>query len=56
MRPAPRSAGRVVALILGALALVVLLVNAHLVYVAATSQPDCVALEDAAYRAARPAC
>lgn len=50
------SAGRLVAVILGAVALVFLAANAHLVYVAVESQPDCVAAGDAAYRAARPAC
>lgn len=50
------SAGRLVAVILGAVALVFLAANAHLVYVAVESQPDCVAAGDAAYRPAKPAC
>ena len=50
------SAGRLIALVLGAVALVFLVANAHLVYVASESQPDCVAAGDAAYRPARPAC
>jgi len=52
----PRRPGRAVAVILGAVALVFALANAHLVYVATESQPDCVAAGEAAYRAARPAC
>lgn len=47
--------GRLVAVLLGAVALVFVAANAHLVYVAATSQPDCVA-EPGAFRAAKPAC
>lgn len=50
------SAGRLIAVILGAVALVFAAANAHLVYVAATSQSDCVADPDAEHRAARPAC
>lgn len=64
MRSAIRAAalgarpGRVFALILGAVGLVFVAANAHLLYVATTSQPDCVAPAsgEAAYRAAKPAC
>ena len=60
MSGAGRSTGRLVAVVLGAVALVFAAANAHLVYVATTSQPDCVAPagadEAAAYRAAKPAC
>ena len=50
--------GRFFALILGAVGLVFVAANAHLVYVATSSQPDCVAPAsgEAAYRAAKPAC
>ncbi len=56
MTAEPRSPGRLIAVALGAALLVFVLANAHLVYVAASSQPDCVAEADAAYRAAKPAC
>ncbi|HUF87592.1 MAG TPA: hypothetical protein VMM59_09430 [Thermohalobaculum sp.] len=49
-------AGRVVAVVLGAAVLVFVLANAHLVYVATSTQPDCVAEGAGGYRAAKPAC
>lgn len=55
-----RGTGRVVAVVLGAIGLVFVLANAHLVYVATSTQPACVAPEEeadgAAHRAAKPAC
>lgn len=55
-----RGTGRLLAIVLGVAALVFAAANAHLVYVAITTQPDCVArsgaTEDGGYRAARPAC
>lgn len=55
-----RRSGRLIAVALGAAVLVFVLANAHLVYVATSSQPDCVAHAGEAggdgYRAAKPAC
>lgn len=51
-----RRAGRLLAVALGAAALVFVLANAHLVYVATSTQPDCVADGRGSYRAAKPAC
>lgn len=57
-----RGGGRAFWLLLAAaLAALLILANAHLVYVAVGSQPDCVphakaAGENGAFRAARPAC
>ncbi len=56
MTAEPRSPGRLIAVALGAAALIFVLANAHLVYVATSSQPDCVAGADPDYRAAKPAC
>lgn len=55
----PRTAALIAA---GAVLALLALANAHLVYVAITSQPDCVAHsksktnDPSVYRAARPAC
>lgn len=56
MTAEPRSPGRLIAVALGAVVLIFVLANAHLVYVATSSQPDCVAGTDPDYRAAKPAC
>ncbi|MFU0503000.1 hypothetical protein [Pseudaminobacter sp. NGMCC 1.201702] len=64
-KPATKPRGRVLALSLAAAAVAVLLAaNAHFVYVAVTSQPDCVPHSKdigsdkpgTAYRAAKSAC
>ena len=52
----------IVGFIAGAVVLLLIVANAHLVYVAVASQPDCVAhsrvpgQDGANFRAARPAC
>jgi hypothetical protein len=58
-----RSTKAIVGLVMAGLVVLVLAANAHLVYVAVTTQPDCVAhlkLADAghsgSYRAAKSAC
>lgn len=63
MRPEGRYDWRLIAgLIAGAVVLLLVVANAHLVYVAVSSQPDCVAhsrvpgQDGASFRAARPAC
>ncbi len=60
MSAGERSTGRLIVVVLGAAGLVFVLANAHLVYVATSSQPDCVAHAGDAgedgYRAAKPAC
>lgn len=59
-RTGERRSGRLIAAVLGAAGLVFVLANAHLVYVATSSQPDCVAHAGQAdkdgHRAAKPAC
>jgi hypothetical protein len=61
-RHGPRVSGRSIALLIVGMCLTVLIAaNAHLVYVALVSQPDCVPHtkatgEHGAYRAARSAC
>lgn len=62
-KSAPRSkAGLAACLIIAAVALLLVLANAHLVYVATTSQPDCIAHlktsgeATGSFRAATPAC
>lgn len=60
MSAGERRTGRLIAVALGVAGLVFVLANAHLVYVATSSQPDCVAHAGDAgedgYRAAKPAC
>ena len=60
---APRPKARLmISLIVAAVALLLVLANAHLVYVATTSQPDCIAHlktsgeASGSFRAAKPAC
>jgi len=60
---APRAKSRfMISLIVAAVALLLVLANAHLVYVATTSQPDCIAHlktsgeATGSFRAATPAC
>ena len=55
-RPLSKRGRRIaVALALGIVA-VFAAANAHLVYVALASQPDCVAADGSSYRAAKPSC
>lgn len=58
----PRRNRRLIAAFIAAAALLLVAANAHLVYVAVASQPDCVAhvktsgQDGAGFRAARPSC
>lgn len=59
--PAPRPGRRLVLIAAGAAVTLLVAANAHLVYVALTSQPACVphakvAGDNGAFRAARPSC